>query len=64
MAWGRLKAVFLKQYYPRAEQLRKQQEFTHLIQGGQSMERYDRESMLKRFAASSVDVEQKMTKNP
>ena len=36
----RFKEAFLKQFYLNVAQLKKQQEFTHLIQGGCSIENY------------------------
>ena len=62
MNWERFKEDFLKEYYPKSERLKRQQEFAHLVQGGLTVEKYNREfKRLKRFALSMVDTEEKMT---
>ncbi|XP_022931688.1 uncharacterized protein LOC111437846 [Cucurbita moschata] len=62
MNWERFKEAFLKEYYPKSERLKKQQEFAHLVQGRLTVEKYNREfNRLKRFAPSMVDTEEKMT---
>ncbi|XP_022933230.1 uncharacterized protein LOC111440130 [Cucurbita moschata] len=62
MNWERFKEAFLKEYYPKSERLKRQQEFAHLVQGGLTVEKYNREfNKLKRFAPSMVDTEEKMT---
>ncbi|XP_022931755.1 uncharacterized protein LOC111438022 [Cucurbita moschata] len=62
MNWERFKEAFLKEYYPKSERLKKQQEFAHLVQGGLTVKKYNREfNRLKRFAPYMVDTEEKMT---
>lgn len=34
MTWDKFKETFLKRYYPKVARVKKQQEFTHLTQGG------------------------------
>ena len=62
MNWEQFKEAFLKEYYPKSERLKRQQEFAHLVQGGLKVEKYNQEfNKLKRFAPSMVDTEEKMT---
>ena len=62
MNWELFKETFLKEYYPKSERLKRQQEFAHLVQGRLTVEKYNREfKRLKRFAPSMVDTEEKMT---
>ena len=41
MNWEQFKEAFLKEYYPKSERLKKQQEFAHLVQGGLTVEKYN-----------------------
>ncbi|XP_022931601.1 uncharacterized protein LOC111437767 [Cucurbita moschata] len=62
MNWERFKEAFLKEYYPKSERLKRQQEFTDLVQGGLTVQKYNREfKRLTIFAPSMVDTEEKMT---
>ena len=62
MNWEQFKETFFKEYYPKSEQLKRQQLFAHLGQGGLTVEKYNREfKRLKRFKLSMVDTEEKMT---
>ena len=62
MNWEHFKEAFLKEYYPKLERLKRQQEFAHLEQGRLTVEKYNREfKRLKRFALSMVETEEKMT---
>ena len=62
MNWERFKEAFLKEYYPKFEQLKRQQLSADLVQGKLTVEKYNREfKRLKRFALSMVDTKEKMT---